>query len=56
VDLIKICCKHICKYHNASPLYNYYILIKIFFKGHYAEKILSAKTLRRNMLGVTEEQ
>jgi hypothetical protein len=28
VNLIKIYCKHICKCHSASPLYNYYMLIK----------------------------
>jgi hypothetical protein len=30
VNLIKINCKHICNYHNVSPLYNYYMLIKSF--------------------------
>jgi hypothetical protein len=28
VNLIKIYCKHICKCHNVSALYNYYMLIK----------------------------
>jgi hypothetical protein len=28
VNLVKIYCKHICKYHNVSLLYNYYMLIK----------------------------
>jgi hypothetical protein len=28
VDIMKINYKHICKCHNASPLYNYYMLIK----------------------------
>jgi hypothetical protein len=32
MKLIKIYCKHICKCHNISPLYNYYILIKYFKK------------------------
>jgi hypothetical protein len=28
VNLIKMYCKHICKYHNVFPLYNYYMLTK----------------------------
>jgi hypothetical protein len=32
VNLIKIYCKHIYKYHNVFPLYNYYMKIKYFLK------------------------
>jgi hypothetical protein len=28
IVLIKMYCKHICKCHYVSPLYNYYMLIK----------------------------
>jgi hypothetical protein len=27
INLVKIYYMHICKYHNVSPLYNYYMLI-----------------------------
>jgi hypothetical protein len=29
VNLIKIYCKHVCKCHTVSSMYNYYMLIKI---------------------------
>jgi hypothetical protein len=31
INLIKIYCKHKCKY-TKYPLYNYYMLIKLFLK------------------------
>jgi hypothetical protein len=30
VNLIKIYCQYVCKCHNISSMYNYYILIKNF--------------------------
>jgi hypothetical protein len=31
--LVKVHCKHLCKYHNESPQYNYSMLIQVFFKN-----------------------
>jgi hypothetical protein len=37
VNLVKIHCKHFCKYHNVPPVHNN-MLIKIFFKNKEKEK------------------
>jgi hypothetical protein len=50
VNLIKIYCKHICKYHNVSPVQQLYAN-KIILKGVSSHKLVPWQTGG----GVTEE-
>jgi NurA-like 5'-3' nuclease len=52
IFLAKIQCKHIYKYHNASHLYNYYILIKFkkkFKNQQYATIIDISHLMKRSL-------